>query len=669
MSTKRIKRNELDIILTDLKPTELGRVFTIKYFYDFLQKNHKKLNEIEFKLIEIKYSSQKLFASKWHAAPLRFNVDKGCNETRRVGMPNPFSMIEIFFFIRLYNNEILDYLCEKNHFSIRFHSRNSDLFYKNHNKGMIKYEDFQGENKLTVALESSGIFYKIKPFSLLKNFFASDDWFNLNNKYDYFAKLDFKECFDSIYTHTFKWIITHNTIDSKNFTNTHLYSVIDRVLQNINASISNGILVGPEFSRMMAEILLQQIDSEVHDSLILKNKQKKIDFDIRRYVDDIYIFAKDEATLDDIHKLYKDCSSNYQLKINENKTIKGRLPYIWNSWTTEVKRYTYTFKDRFIHDYNANKGYILKAKNLENSRIMASIKEEFSNIVTDNLKFSDKIVSYILKTIFNHLKRVYKRKNKKNTGEVKTKDDTLKIFGNTVTDYQINRLFDIVFYYYSFAPTFRNTQKLISLIYIIEQEIGYDKSHKILKKIVKRYDYIVLNSNLEDIIDYIHLLATYKLELTTSIEKIIWKKIYGLDNPIIEAIYLIYSQYNNKYYIQILEDVERKIKEKLSVITSSTDVLLYDELWWLYIYYNCPFLSKELQVELDRKLEFLNSDKSSPPYQASKLIYDFLKDKENERKFMEWDISRGELVSDITYKTYERTIFKNSSNISDEDYF
>ena len=37
---------------------------------------------------------------------------------------------------------------------------------------------------------------------------------------------------------------------------------------NINGKSSNGIVVGPEYSRMIAEILLQQIDKEVYMLLL-----------------------------------------------------------------------------------------------------------------------------------------------------------------------------------------------------------------------------------------------------------------------------------------------------------------------------------------------------------------------------------------------------------------
>lgn len=93
--------------------------------------------------------------------------------------------------------------------------------------------------------------------------------------------------FDSIYTHTFKWLIGKDVNDTKDFKNTNIYTTIDRILQNINARTSNGIVVGPEFSRMIAEILLQAIDRTVYSKLLNSGKAVGENYNVYRFVDDI----------------------------------------------------------------------------------------------------------------------------------------------------------------------------------------------------------------------------------------------------------------------------------------------------------------------------------------------------------------------------------------------
>ena len=75
-----------------------------------------------------------------------------------------------------------------------------------------------------------------------------------------------------------------------------MYAAIDRILQNINARTSNGIVVGPEFSRMIAEILLQKIDMSVHSMLLNMGVVNGEKYNVYRYVDDIQM----------IHRYYTD---------------------------------------------------------------------------------------------------------------------------------------------------------------------------------------------------------------------------------------------------------------------------------------------------------------------------------------------------------------------------
>lgn len=46
MKNKNMKRNKLDIILTDLQPVETPKIYTSRYFYDFLVK-YKSMNKIK----------------------------------------------------------------------------------------------------------------------------------------------------------------------------------------------------------------------------------------------------------------------------------------------------------------------------------------------------------------------------------------------------------------------------------------------------------------------------------------------------------------------------------------------------------------------------------------------------------------------------------------------
>lgn len=481
-----MKRNELDFILTELLPVETSNLFTFTNFYHYILKRKEDIKVIESQLMKNKYSNNAIFNSGWHASPFKYLVNKGNNDLREISILNPFSAMEIFFFIKLYNREILDKLNNKPNFSLRSHFRNNDLYYKSSKKGLVVYEDpLEKKDKFTKALESSGIYYKLEPYQTLGHFFNSDEWFRVNSQFKFFAKIDYKECFGSIYTHTFKWIVSQNTIDSRNFTNNNLYSIIDRLLQHLNSSISNGIIVGPEFSRMIAEILLQQIDYEVYNSLISINLKQELDFKIYRYVDDIYIFSNEEKHIEQIINLYRDKSARYQLKLNDLKSINGKLPKVWSEWKNKTKSFLHILSNRAYYAKDEPGNYLLKAKNFTNNRNLSSLREEFQNLLAIFPEHNEKIVSYIFSALFNKF-----RNNPKE-----------KFFRDKVSEEEIEKVLDFIFYLYSFAPTFRNTRKLICIEYLFKKEIDYNIFKSLFQRVIKNYQHIFLKANISDISD------------------------------------------------------------------------------------------------------------------------------------------------------------------------
>ena len=135
----------------------------------------------------------------------------------------PFSAINLYLFVELYQKEILEYF-EKNHgFSLRYHRKNTDLYYKSKNKSATEYFQPQSRRIGKKAIQQSGNYFKIAPFESINAFADSLIWRTSNFRFKYYAKMDYKACFDSIYTHSFSWIIERNVIDAKNAKNTHLF--------------------------------------------------------------------------------------------------------------------------------------------------------------------------------------------------------------------------------------------------------------------------------------------------------------------------------------------------------------------------------------------------------------------------------------------------------------
>lgn len=316
MGWNGLERNKLDYILTDLLPVEVSELFSFSQLYAFLlEKDTQKV--VDSLICETKQNKAKgkfaMFKDGWSTKPLKYRILKGNGTMREMSIIQPVSALNLFLFIECYQKEILNYFEKYHNFSIRYHKKSTDLFYKSKSGKITQYFQEQVSRVGRGAIQQAANYFKIVPFESINSFADSRIWRMCNFKYRYYAKLDYKSCFDSIYTHSFSWMIERNVVDAKDANNSHLFITIDRILQNINGRSSNGIVVGPEFSRMMAEILLQHIDNEILLELEKDGIFYKVDYAAFRYVDDIFLFSNQPQVLEQILSKYKTIGEHYRL--------------------------------------------------------------------------------------------------------------------------------------------------------------------------------------------------------------------------------------------------------------------------------------------------------------------------------------------------------------------
>lgn len=639
------KRNQLDIILTDLLPTEVPQIYTLKNYYSYLVNNKimRKINK-----------EKGDFNSRWHAAPLKIFVLKDNNEYREISFINPLSMLEVCLYLEKYEKIILDFL-KKDSFSIRNHKKRRDLLFKNVSNNMVEYVDQEILQK-----ESAGNYYEIYPYSRLDYFYKSNEWFDLNIKFNFFAKLDYSKCFDSIYTHTFNWIIADNVQDAKKLQGKHFLSDTDTLFQSMNMSITNGIIVGPEFSRFLSEIIFQAIDRDVMYKLSFQNIKIGVDYEIKRYVDDFFVFVKKEEYIDKIINEISMSSNKFKLSLNQRKEERGKLPHTWSEWINEINVFKNTFEEILLYPYNDDvHTYLLKENNLKPNKSVSKLKELFQSVIISDEKMNVKIVSYCFSFLYNKFINCTSNKIKKT------------IF-NQASERTVYYMYDLLFYFYSFAPTYRNTDKLISIIYIIENEIGYSKNKSMLYKIIKRYNFILQKSNLADVSNLILLLTMYDIDIGVESENHILCELRKDINPLHYAILLLYDHNIHKDKLILKLEIEDMIQQKLNmfdkVISSNeSNLFLNKDIWWIYIFYNCKYLSQDINQKMKNFFEELKNDiqgkitgkKSNKQAGTAKIeICNFFLDENNE-KFINWKLDRKIFFKNIKFKTFDRTIFNN----------
>lgn len=151
---------------------------------------------------------------------------------------------------------------------------------------------------------------------------------------DWLVKTDISRFYPTIYTHSIPWAAYGKEQVKRNL---QLYSGsladrLDILIRACNRNQTIGIPIGPETSRIIAEVISSRIDSEFHDRMPDIPSES-----VDRLQDDWFIgvntLEKAETALSKITVLYRE----YGLEINGNKTsIDHNIASSKTSWISEL---------------------------------------------------------------------------------------------------------------------------------------------------------------------------------------------------------------------------------------------------------------------------------------------------------------------------------------------
>lgn len=184
--------------------------------------------------------------------------------------------------------------------------------------------------------ENLKTYFSYEKYSNIYKFYEDYRYQRAEKKFKHLIKFDLQSCFDSIYTHTISWATAGGADKVKvlpGYNGSWVGDAFDNLMQSVNARETNGIVIGPEFSRIFAEIILQYIDQKVEQELLNKKHanesiRHKSDYECYRYVDDYFLFYNDEKDrnlfLESLIKWLKE----FKFQISPSKTEEFERPFI-----------------------------------------------------------------------------------------------------------------------------------------------------------------------------------------------------------------------------------------------------------------------------------------------------------------------------------------------------
>ena len=358
---KKIKLNysKERVLFSDVLPYECPIIFSNRYLYRFLAKylwvgEEQKIDNITWNVLKQSkrldqkdvsvfaallfgcYEKGKRIGKLQHKPndlfyPYQFNIAHKTNKNRTLSIIHPYNQWQIVEFYEQYKYSIL-YLCNQSSYSIRKPHKIAQYFY---------YRD-RLHRKLS-GHESDKVELFFNEYENLKTYFSYEKYANIykfyedyryqraEKKFKYLVKFDLQSCFDSIYTHTISWATAGGANKVKVLPGYHgswVGDAFDNLMQSVNARETNGIVIGPEFSRIFAEIILQYIDQKVEQELLKKNLRLKSTYECYRYVDDYFLFYNDENVRNLFMESLTKWLKEFKLQINPSKTEVYERPFI-----------------------------------------------------------------------------------------------------------------------------------------------------------------------------------------------------------------------------------------------------------------------------------------------------------------------------------------------------
>lgn len=556
MKRKRIKLRykKERVVFSDVLPYELPITFTNRFFYRFLVKNEVEytINPLDTKKGKLSWKSNISDGAKQVLAIL-FGIDShnifcttevingkneyvGKNEPkipfsyrimhkrgkyRELAVIHPSDQIKMVSFYEKYKSLIL-YYCQQSRFSLRHpHAVACYFYYRDRLHHTLLGKRSDDLELYFNEYENLKTYFSYKRYTQIYRFYEDYRYQRAEKKFAHLQKFDIQACFNSIYSHSIAWATNGGKVTYKRFfkggEDGTFGAVWDSLMQKMNYNETNGIVIGPEFSRLFAEVILQYIDKCVENDLLEKGYKWNVDYECYRYVDDHFFFYNNKEVLEAVRQSYAYHLNEYKMTISNEKTEDIDRPFI-----TPISRAKLAI-DKLIHDtitINVDDDLLKKDESEDDAKDVATESEEdemenepidkeriekalgkkhtlyfrssfFSSVFQDILKTNDveakDVLNYTIARMGNRCERMLKKFDRlykplcmaDKVTNITTDMKELAEHRKSIMEHELSlflfNLLDSAFFIYSFNKQLNSTLKLVSLLNTIIVYLDTDR--------------------------------------------------------------------------------------------------------------------------------------------------------------------------------------------------
>ncbi|MBB1477733.1 antiviral reverse transcriptase Drt3b [Shewanella sp. SG41-3] len=615
----KVKNTNERVILSDTLPYETPITFSNRFYYDFLIDTELRVEEgvATWKILPVAIeaiillllginSNEKIKIkikggkrvfnysnNKFITIPFSYGISHKEKSLRKLSVIHPRNQLDVISFYSRFK-ELIIYNSGISSFSLRAPSRIATTrFYDEEKKSSTVILSNGNEQVYDNKYKNLKSFFGYKKINNIHQFFESIDYHKCEKRYDHMSQLDISKCFDSIYTHSIAWAVLGKGAVKHSIAYSGGQDVLlktfpdnfDRLLRTQNYNETNGILIGPEVSRIFAEIILQRIDYNLEKDLDLQNFKFGVDYDVYRYVDDYFVFFNDEKAYKALFSSLEGLLSEYKLGINSEKEMVYNKPII-----TEI-----TIAKRKISDFLTNRINLELVKSESGDGELTprfnvkskSLITDFKMILAESCADYKSVINYTLTIVEARLKKAFS-------------DYILGV--SNQNDYKsfllsIHSCLEFCFFIYTVAPRVNTTIKLSRILKLIidfsrTKYIKFDDMHQVFKIIYDNVNFVMrkYESRMYTQVETLYLLTVIS-ELGKDYwlsEKSLISYFGGIDNRgllefdlklnYFSIVAIIFYVKNKKRYNSIKKAVKKtivlKIKDSSSTLTKDSECFL-----------------------------------------------------------------------------------------------
>lgn len=348
MKKRKIKQSIYRILMSEMLPYELPLFISNSRFYQIADKLHLVVEDDTVKYgCKLKSPVKQKWADAFITLLNGNSADKNSfnyyiNKTdgekcRELTLVHPYMQLKVLDFYKKYDSLLLNF-CSKSHFSIRYPDKRASF--------IRPKRSMPGAAEDLIDYKANDVpkhYFHYRKYQNINAFYEGREFQRLESKFKYLYKTDIHHCFDEIPIAELPKMLyqTESDVYGENNFAGKFVSLMGQMnagrihkdpikKENTAENRTGSVLIGPEFSRIFAEMFLQRLDVSIERIMSAGYEKYELhrDYECCRYVDDLFFFYNAPKAYAKFYGALNKILNKHRMRINAKKSDNVPTPFI-----------------------------------------------------------------------------------------------------------------------------------------------------------------------------------------------------------------------------------------------------------------------------------------------------------------------------------------------------